>query len=336
MKTRYRLTLAVSLFLGFVWLVALSLRHVQAADAPPPKVIHIGYQKFNTLNLLKARGTLEKRLSPLNVRVEWHQFAAGPQLFEALNAGSLDFGHAADAPTAFAQAAGVPFVLVAAEPPYSKGQALLVPRGSPVKTVADLKGKSVAIGKGWNVQYLLVRALEEAGLKLTDVKPLYFKSAADSRAAFESGTVDAIGLWDPFYAAVETTSAPGVLRDGAGLTPNYTFLVARRDFAAKRPELVRAILEELKPVDDWANANPEEVATLLASQLGLDTPTLRLATDRREYGVRPVDAAIIADQQRLADTFLRLGEISKSVRVEEVVVQNAPWWNLEGKLLSCK
>lgn len=327
MKTRCRLALALSLFLGFVWLVSLGLHRAWSAENSPPTVIHIGYQKFNTLNLLKARGTLEKRLAPSGVKVEWHQFAAGPQLFEALNAGSLDFGHAADAPSAFAQAAGVPFVLVAAEPPYSKGQALLVPKGSSVKTVADLRGKTVAVGKGWNVQYLLARALEEAGLKLADVKPVYFKSAADSCAAFESGTIDAIGLWDPFYAAVEASAgAPGVLRDGAGLTPNYTFLVAHRDFAAKRPELVRAILEELKPVDDWANANPDEVATLLAPQLGLDVTTLRLATGRREYGVRPVDAAIIADQQRLADTFLRLGEIPRAVRVPEAVVVDAPWW----------
>ncbi len=327
MKTRHRLTLALTLLLGFVWLVSPGRHRARAAEDSSPTVIHIGYQKFNTLNLLKARGTLEKRLAPAGVKVEWHLFAAGPQLFEALNAGSLDFGHAADAPSAFAQAAGVPFVLVAAEPPYARGQALLVPKGSPVKTVADLKGKTVAIGKGWNVQYLLARALEEAGLKPGDVRPVYFKSAADSRAAFESGTIDAIGLWDPFYAAVETSaSAPGVLRDGAGLTPNYTFLVAHRDFAAKHPELVRAILEELKPVDDWANANPEEVATLLAPQLGLDVAALRLATGRREYGVRPVDAAIIADQQRLADTFLRLGEIPRAVRVPEAVVVDAPWW----------
>ena len=82
----------------------------------------------------------------------------------------------------------------------------------------------------------------------------------------------------------------------------------------------------LKPVDDWANANPEEVAALLAPQLGMDVAALRLATGRREYDVRPVDAAIVADQQRLADTFLRLGEIPKSVRVQEAVMLNAPWW----------
>ncbi|HEY0792102.1 MAG TPA: hypothetical protein VGD78_13645, partial [Chthoniobacterales bacterium] len=96
-----------------------------AAGPGNPAVLRIGYQKFNTLNLLKAKGALDDRLRREGVRVEWLQFGSGPLLFEAFNANSLDFGHAADAPTAFAQAAGIPFVYVAAEPAYPRGLALL-------------------------------------------------------------------------------------------------------------------------------------------------------------------------------------------------------------------
>jgi len=292
-------------------------------------VVHIGYQKFNTLNILKAKGTLDRRLASLGAKAEWHQFAAGPQLLEALNAGSLDFGHAADAPTAFGQAAGIPLVYVAAEPPYPKGLAIVVQKDSPIRTVADLKGKIVAVGKGWNCQYQIVEALEKAGLKYADIKPAYVTSAADARAAFESGRVDAVGIWDPFYAVLELESDPRVLCDGTGLTPNYTFLFAHQRFAKEHPELIAIILQELKTVDDWANANSTDVAALLSKDLGIGVAPLERATRRREYGVRPIDDKIVKDQQHLADVFFQLGEIPKQIRVEDAVVFNAPWWTRE-------
>ncbi len=289
-------------------------------------VIQIGYQKFNTLNILKAKGTLDRRLASLGARVEWHQFATGPQLLEALNAGSLDFGHAADAPTAFGQAAGIPFVYVAAEPPYPKGLAILVQKDSSIAKVADLKGKTVAVGKGWNCQYQIVEALEEVGLKYSDIKPIYITTAADARAAFESHRVDAVGIWDPFYAVLELESSPRVLRDGTGLAPNYTFLLAHQRFAREHPELITIILQEQKAVDDWANANASEVASLLSKDLGVGIAPLERATGRREYGVRPIDGPIVKDQQHLADVFFRLGEIPKQIRVEDAVIFDAPWW----------
>jgi sulfonate transport system substrate-binding protein len=292
-------------------------------------VIHIGYQKFNTLNILKAKGTLDRRLASLGAKADWHQFAAGPQLLEALNAGSLDFGHAADAPTAFGQAAGIPFVYVAAEPPYPKGLAIVVQKDSPIRTVADLKGKTMAVGKGWNCQYQIVEALEKAGLEYADIKPAYVTTAADARAAFESRRVDAIGIWDPFYAALELESGPRVVCDGTGLTPNYTFLFSHQRFAKEHPELIAIILQELKSVDDWANANSTEVAALLSKDLGIGVAPLERATRRREYGVRPIDDKIVKDQQHLADVFFQLGEIPKQIRVEDAVVFNPPWWTRE-------
>ena len=84
----------------------------------------------------------------------------------------------------------------------------------------------MAIGRGWNVQYMLVRALEEAGLTYADIEPVYLTNAADARATFQSGQVDAVGLWDPFLAGAQLTGAPRVLRDGEGLSSNRTFYLA--------------------------------------------------------------------------------------------------------------
>ena len=118
----------------------------------------------------------------------------------------------------------------------------------------------------------------------------------------------------------------GFLRDGTGLTSNYTFLFAHQRFAKEHPELITVILQELKAVDDWANANSGEVASLLSKDLGVGIAPLQRATGRREYGVRPIDEQIVKDQQHLADVFFRLGEIPKQIRVEDAVVFNAPWW----------
>src|SRR6202050_904116 len=127
-------------------------------------VIRIGYQKYGTLVLLKARGSLEKRLAPLHIEVQWTEFPAGPQLLEGLNVGSIDFGTVGEAPPIFAQAAGADLVYVANEPPASAGEAILVPKNSPIKSVADLKGKKVALNKGSNVHFLLVKLLQRAGV----------------------------------------------------------------------------------------------------------------------------------------------------------------------------
>ena len=148
--------------------------------------LRIGYQKYGTLVLLKAKGTLEKRLAEQGVEVQWTEFPGGPQLLEGLNVGSIDFGVTGETPPVFAQAAGADLLYVAYEPPAPTSEAILVPKDSPIKSVKDLKGKKVVLNKGSNVHYLLVRALEDAGLKYSDIQTI-FLPPADARAAFERG-----------------------------------------------------------------------------------------------------------------------------------------------------
>lgn len=292
-----------------------------AAGSTQPQKVRIGYQKFNTLNILKSRGALEKSLAPLGIAVEWNEFAAGPQLLEALNVGSLDFGHAADTPPIVAQAAGTPLVYVAHEPPYPKGLAVVVRKDAPIQTVKDLKGKKVAIGKGWNVFNLLLAALEKEGLSLEDIEPAFVSTAADAQAAFQQGSVDAFGIWDPFYAVVERTLDVKTLVDGTGVVNNPTFYLASRTFAEQQPELIKTVLQEVQKVDDWANANPREVAEFLAPQLKAEVEDLERATKRREYGIQPITEKTIVDQQQIADRFFRLKLIPKPISVKEAVVQ---------------
>jgi sulfonate transport system substrate-binding protein len=285
-------------------------------------VIRIGYQKYGTLVLLKARGSLEKRLAPLHVQVKWTEFPAGPQLLEGLNVGSIDFGTVGEAPPIFAQAAGADLVYVGNEPPASSGEAILVPKNSPIKSVAELKGKKVALNKGSNVHFLLVKLLEKAGVQYTDIDAV-FLTPADARAAFERGSVDAWAIWEPFLAAAQTQTGARILANGNGVVSNHQFFLASRPYASKRVDVVAIVLEELAAVDQWAKANPKDAASALSPQIGLDQPTLELALSRGGYGVTPVSDAVLAEQQAIADSFYELKLIPKRINVRAATLQGA-------------
>jgi sulfonate transport system substrate-binding protein len=282
------------------------------------KVLRIGIQKYGSLVLLKERGTLEERLGGLGWRVTWTEFPAGPQLLEALNVGAIDFGTTGEAPPIFAQAAGADLLYVGHEPPAPAGEAILVHADSAIAGVKDLKGRKVALNKGSNVHYLLVRALEAAGLAYGDIEPVYLPPA-DARAAFERGAVDTWVIWDPFLAAAQAATGARTLIDGAGLVSNHQFYLAARPFAEAQAALVRAILEDLAAVDRWAAANTAEAAALFGPRLGIPAPVLEVALARMGYGVQPLGEVVVAEQQRIADTFHRIGLLPKPINVRDAV-----------------
>ncbi|MFD2615127.1 sulfonate ABC transporter substrate-binding protein [Paenibacillus gansuensis] len=281
--------------------------------------VRIGYQKYGTINILKADGALDKRLSKEGIKVEWTEFPGGPQLLEALNVGSIDIGHTGEAPPIFAQAAGAPLVYLAHEPASPASEGILVPKNSPIQSVADLKGKKVALNKGSNVHYLLVKLLEQAGVNYSDIETK-FLAPADARAAFEKGSVDAWVIWDPFLAAAQTATGARLLADGKDVVDNHEFYLAERSFAEKHPEVTAILLEEADKIDAWAKDHPKELAEKLSPQLGIDTASLELAAGRRQYGVQPIDEKLIAAQQQIADTFRKLELIPKDVNIKEAIL----------------
>lgn len=290
----------------------------QASSDSEKKTIKIGYQKYGSLNLLRAKGELEKQLEGYNV--EWILFPAGPQLLEALNTGSIDFGSTGEAPPIFAQAAGTPLVYVGSEPPSPGGEGILVPKGSPIKSIKDLKGKKVALNKGSNVHYLLVKALESVGLKLSDIEPVYLPPS-DARSAFEKGSVDAWVIWDPFLAAAQDATGGTLLADGKGLVSNREFYLASQSFVENEEKAVDVIFAEISKIGAWSKEHPEEVAKFLSPVVGIPENTLLLAEKRRDYGIQKIDATIIAEQQKIADTFFGVGLIPKEISIKDAVKQ---------------
>jgi sulfonate transport system substrate-binding protein len=281
------------------------------------KVVRIGFQKYGKLVLLKSKGTLEPKLASEGYKVVWTEFPSGPPLLEALNVGSIDFGNTGEAPPIFAQAAGAPIQYVAYEPPAPKGEAILVPKDSLLKSVAELKGKKVALNKGSNVHYLLVKALEKAGVKYSEIEPV-FLAPADARAAFERGAVDAWVIWDPFQSAAEAATGARILADGTGTVSNYQFYFSSKKFLEANPKIVDLVLAQLSAVDDWAKGDIHAVAEQLAPSIGLSVPVVELALKRQPYGIRPINDKVIADQQQVADAFFALGLIPKQIKISDV------------------
>ena len=292
-----------------------SLASFSALAQGTPRELRIGHQK-GLLSLLKGRGTLEKRLAPLGVTVKWTEFTAGPVQLEALNVGSIDFGDVGEAPPIFAQAAGAPLAYVGATVPRPASEAVLVPKGSAIKTVADLKGKKIALNKGSNVHYFLVKLLEKHGLTYADVNPV-FLPPSDARAAFEKGSVDAWVIWDPFLAAAEKALDATVLADATGVVGNRAYYFSSLGYVDKNADVLKVVIEELDKVDQWGAANRSALAAELSQLFGIPRPVLELSVSRQKFGTTPITKAILGEQQKIADTFFDLKLIPKRINVLE-------------------
>ncbi|CAH2799337.1 MAG: ABC transporter, substrate-binding protein (cluster 10, nitrate/sulfonate/bicarbonate) [uncultured Caballeronia sp.] len=263
-------------------LLPLSASAKDPANAPA-KQLRIGFQKAGLLAVLKAQGSLEQKLKPLGYTVSWYEFPAGPQLLEALNTSNIDFGYTGAPPPIFAQAAGVNFVYVGAEPGGETNEALFVKADSPIHTPTKLKGRRIALQKGSSSNFLLLAVLQKAGLKLDDIHPVYL-APADARAAFENGDVDAWIVWDPYYTAAQKALSVRTLADYTGLPKPFNFYEATRSFATQNPQAVRAVIEQLRATGAWVTQHPADTAALLAPKIGLDAGLVETRVRRVPYG----------------------------------------------------
>ena len=298
------------------------------AQDKPTDQIRIGLQKSSTLiAVLRANGELEKALAPLGVKVSWHEFSSGLPLLESLGVGNLDFGaDVADTVPIFAQAAGSKLAYVAEESASPAAQAILIAKDSPIRSLADLKGKKVAVTKGAGSHYLLLAALGKAGLNFKDISPAYL-APADGRAAFVSNNVDAWVAWDPFLTSAQRQSGAAILSDGSrGLASYKRYYLAAEAFAEKRSDILNIVFAKLRETGKWVKDNPREAATLLAGLWGIDAATAEEANGHRSYGVGAVTPAGLAEQQKIADAFFGEGLIPKKLDTAAVKtwVPNAP------------
>src|SRR3954453_15547593 len=216
------------------------------AKAEDTGELRVGYQRFGGVSLVKARSDAPS--------VSWSRFESGPAVTEALKAGAIDIGQTGEAPPIFAAAAKIPFSVVGTSAPIPKGEAVLVKQARGYRTFADLRGRTVALNKGSNVNWLLVRLLEANHMTLADINVKYLKPA-EGRPAFDNDQVDAWIIWDPYFALAEQ---PGVqvLADATGVANNREYILVSKDAAGTKADQIKAFLTTYDKTTAWGIANP--------------------------------------------------------------------------------
>jgi sulfonate transport system substrate-binding protein len=307
MRMRRTLALAAALSLA----AALGLAGCGADDktAATAPVLRIGYQRFGGLSLVKARGDVPG--------VTWSLFESGPALTEALKAGAIDIGQTGEAPPIFAAAAKTPLVIAATSQPSPRSEAVLVKSARGFRSFADLKGRTVALNKGSNVHWLLLKLLEANHLKLSDINVKYLKPA-EGRPAFDNDQVDAWIIWDPYFGLAER---PGVqvLADATGLANNREYILASKDAATKKAAQIKTFLTTYEKTTAWGIAHPDERAAVLAPELKIDEATTKRALARAAQPMAPLTPQIGDELQGIADGFTGLKLIPGRVDMRSLV-----------------
>ncbi|MCK2054206.1 ABC transporter substrate-binding protein [Methylobacterium sp. 37f] len=288
-------------------LTALALLAFTALARADEAVLRVGDQRGNARALMEAAGLL----ADLPYRLDWSEFPAAAPLLEALNAGAIDAGGVGDAPFTFAAAAGVPVKAFLAFRNRQDGLAILVAKDSPVKTVADLRGKSIATNRGSIGHQVVLAALEEAGLPAGAVT-LRFLPPADAKIALASGSIEAWATWEPYTSTAELAGLARVVRDGNGITPGLSFAVASDTALTRKRALLADFGRRLVAARDWALKDPAPYAALWSKLIGLPEAVPLRWFARAQYRAVPIDEAVIADEQRNIDLYVRSGLIPQA------------------------
>ena len=267
--------------------------------------LRAGDQKGGTHSVMSAAGVLDG----LPYRLEWNQFAAAAPVLEALNAGAVDLAFAGDAPTTFALAAGLQARIIAPIRTTGAGTAIMVGQDSPIRSAADLKGRTVAVNRG-SIGHSLVLAVAEAqgwpfsAIKIANLMP------GEAKTALSTGAVDAWCSWGVYVAEARLIDQMRVLVDGShGLTTGLSYLVATNDAIAHRRDALLDFSRRLAIARRWATAHPDDYARALAAEIGVEQRVARLVFDTDAPVPVPIDARLIADAQKTADRSLAAGVI---------------------------
>ena len=260
----------------------------------------VGDQKGGSKALLTAAGELDD----VPYEIQWQEFTSGPPLLEAMNAGSIHVGGVGNTPPLFAAAADGQFKVVQGATYGGAGDAIVVPKDSPLKSVADLKGKKVAVAEGSSANYNLLAQLQDAGLKYSDIEVENLQPA-DALAAFSSGHLDAWAIWEPFTSQAEVDADARVLATGEGLVNGYTFQVAS-DAALDDPATTAALKDYLSRIaraQVWSDSHKPEWAKVWSEETGLSEEITSAALDKRRIALVPIDDTVVKSEQEMADAF---------------------------------
>lgn len=273
------------------------------------------------VNLLRSKAEAAGVLAGVPYKIEWASFQGAAPLFEAVVSGDVDTAMSADTPALAAAAGGAPVRVVAASVTSPKGVAILVPPGSTIRSVADLKGRSVIVSsaRGSVAHYLLYGALREAGLKQDDPQ-VGFMLPSDAAVAFSSGKIEAWATFGTYQAQAELRGAR-VLRDGVGINSGIGVITASDKALAdpgKRAALAD-VLQRLARSNVWANAHPDDYAKVFGRITGLPGDVVKLVVGRDRPELKAPTPAITAQLQQVADAFFEAKLFPRRVDAAKLV-----------------
>jgi sulfonate transport system substrate-binding protein len=273
------------------------------------------------LHALKSSLDVSGEGQPTDYRIEWANFIGGPPIIAAQTGGSIDVGWMAETPLIFAQAAGSPVKVVAVSQSAKQGgsaYALVVKQDSPIRTAADLKGKSVAFMKGTVLHYFIANLLEKQGLSLKDIKAV--QATGFGTGLLDKGAADAVILTEPFLTELEQARKIRVIATGAEYTPGLNYLVAS-EAALADPAKAKAIGDlaaRAARAQRWQRENVAKAAPALAKRYNVSPEIAARIIERSPSKYVPIDANIIAAHQAEADLFLKEGLIRKKLDVAPI------------------
>ncbi|QGG40410.1 ABC transporter substrate-binding protein [Aeromicrobium yanjiei] len=269
----------------------------------------VGDQKGGSESLLKAAGELDD----VPYDIAWKPFTSGPPLLDAVGGGSVDIGGVGNTPPLFAINEGKKVKVVHAAEQSAEGDAIVVPKDSPLTSVAALKGKKVAVAKGSSANYNLLAQLKDAGLSFSDIEPVYLQPT-EALSAFRGNHVDAWAIWDPFTSQAEELVGARVLSTGEDLVNGLVFQLASDK--ALGDKATRAAIEDylarLSRAQVWTNDHKDEWAQTWAKDTGLDPAVTARAIERRNFKPIPVPSAVESEQQ-MWDAFAAEKQLGASV-----------------------
>jgi sulfonate transport system substrate-binding protein len=294
----------------------LALPAVRRAVAAEAKTLRLGFQKGEpVLMAAKANKDLETLLGPKDIGVEWTEFQFGPPMLEAMRVGSIDVGAVSDTPPVFAQAARGDLLYIAAN--RGAPQSILLPPGSKIQTLADLKAKRFAFGRGSSADNFALMVLEKAGLRYDEIEPVYL-GPADAGAAFQRGAIDVWSIWEPYASLFATRPGVRTLATNKDIGDQFSFFMGNGPFVRANPALTKTVIETFITTAAKAKARPDDVAVLLAEATGIPREIWARALAADPLQVLPMNDDLARSQQKVADRFRALGLLPVDIKVSDI------------------
>jgi len=297
--------------------LALGLQPLAQAAESVPAEVHLDYAYYSPVSLvLRHFGWLEKALP--QTKVTWVFSQGSNRSLEYLNSGGVDFASSASLAAVLSRANGSPIKSVYV---YSRAEwtALLVRKGSPYKTLADLKGKKIAATKGTDPYLFTLRSLQQAGLSKDDVELVHLQHP-DGRTALEKGDVDAWAGLDPHMAASQIQAGSRLLYRNPAFN-SYGVIIVTETYAKEHPKAIETVLAAYEKARDWALHNPQELAQLLATESGLPLDVAQLQLSRTDLSNARLGPQDLVSSKAAAPILVSEELVRRGVNVDQVIDQ---------------